>query len=158
MWAAILLVVFRLVRRDGIECLVGVLEWSLGFCELFLFIRVDLMLSSDMTYVLICLLRADRRRMDIKKEAVVKIRGCVYKSFNSDAAISMRPLDCEDVMNETPTCARCMDKIGQQQIELGQPSHTELPSRSNYSPFVRSPSFHSTLDIDHTYVYCTVNE
>ena len=47
MWAAILLVVvFRLVRRDGIECLVGVLEWLLGLCELFLFIAVDLMLSS----------------------------------------------------------------------------------------------------------------
>ena len=78
MWAAILLVVVsRLVRKDGIECLVGVLEWLLGFCELFLFIEVDLMLSSDMTYVLICLLRADRRRMDMKEGVVLMGEVCL---------------------------------------------------------------------------------
>ena len=69
-WAAILLVVCRVVRIDGIECLIGVLVRLLGFYELFLFILVDLMLSSDMTYVLICLLRADRRRMDMKEGVV----------------------------------------------------------------------------------------
>ena len=47
-WAAILLVVV-IDRRDGMECLVGVLEWLLGivFSMLFRFIEVDLMLSSD---------------------------------------------------------------------------------------------------------------
>lgn len=76
-WAAILLVVLRFARRDGIECLVGVLEWLLGFRELFLFITVDLMLSSDMTYVLICLLRVDRRRMDMREQVVQAVGICL---------------------------------------------------------------------------------
>ena len=76
-WAAILLVVVRLVRRGGIERLVGVLEWLLGFRELILFITVDLMLSSDMTYVLICLPRADRRRMDMEEQAVQAVGVCL---------------------------------------------------------------------------------
>lgn len=68
---------------------------------------------------------------------------------------------CEDVINETPVCARRMHRIGQQQTKLGQPSHTELPFRSNYSPFVRSPCFYSALNVEHcnyvdyTSVYCT---
>ena len=56
---------------------------------MFSFIVVDLMLSSDMTYVLICLLRADRRRMDIKEAGGVKIARCIYIFFNAGAAISM---------------------------------------------------------------------
>ena len=68
-----MLVVYRLVRRNGIECLVGVLEWLLEVCKLFLFITVDLMLSSHMTYVLICLLRADGRRMDISEVGWVEV-------------------------------------------------------------------------------------
>jgi hypothetical protein len=33
-WAAILVVaVMKLDRREGIECLVGVLEWLLGGCD-----------------------------------------------------------------------------------------------------------------------------
>jgi hypothetical protein len=77
-----------------------------------------------MTYVFKWLLRADRRRMDIKKKVVVQVARCVYILIDESSVILMalrRRDEC------TPVCRMqgCTDRIGQQNRKFGQLSNPE---------------------------------